>query len=297
MSREKIMQMSDQRPFSMIYYDFMDCELLDTFEKIVFIALKRFSDRKNSCFPSLARIATITGLSKRKVQTVLGSLKEKGIVTSQTRTRPDGGQASNLYILHDTAAMWTAGSAEEMKAAAEESEIDKAKRILEASGFTVTKEENENELESQPAKDDDQAQNKNTKDEDNTIQESEKSQEKYLSHEYSMTAVKESCGYSMLKNDYPEQSGDIEAVFSILHDTLNTKKKTIRINGEDKSAMVVKSKLLKLQPPDIIFAVRKFNEQTDRIKNPRSYLLTILYTAHEQNYLDTENLGHHNGAF
>ena len=80
---------------------------------------------------------------------------------------------------------------------------------------------------------------------------------------------------------------------NILHSTLNTTKATIRIGGEDKPAMVVIGKMMKLTHLDIMYAIDKYQEQTDRIKNPTAYMLTLLYNAKEQSNLDITNQVQH----
>lgn len=112
-----------------------------------------------------------------------------------------------------------------------------------------------------------------------------------------MEDIKELYEYESLIIQYPEKQTDIDIVFDILYDTLNTQKKTVRVNGEDKPRMVVIGKLMKLQPSDLVYSVDKYHEQTERIKNVKAYLLTILYHAREQAHLDLMNLGHHNGDF
>ena len=79
----------------------------------------------------------------------------------------------------------------------------------------------------------------------------------------------------------------------ILYDTLNTDKPAIRINGEDKPTLVVTSKLMRLDKGSIIYAIEKYQERTNRIKNPRSYMLAILYNALEQYILDVTNQVQH----
>lgn len=86
---------------------------------------------------------------------------------------------------------------------------------------------------------------------------------------------------------------DVNSVMDILHTTLNTTKETIRIGGEDKPAMVVISKLMKLDYSEIMYAIDKFSEQTERIKNPTAYMLTLLYNAKEHMNLDISNQVQH----
>lgn len=60
--------------------------------------------------------------------------------------------------------------------------------------------------------------------------------------------------------------------------------------------MVVKSKLFKLEYEDIIYAIKKFLEQTDNIRNPIAYMTTLLYNAHEQRTLEMANTAQHDKA-
>lgn len=93
--------------------------------------------------------------------------------------------------------------------------------------------------------------------------------------------------------DNPYEKQHIDSVMDILHTTLNTSKKTIRIAGTNKPTMVVIGKLMKLNNESIMYAIKKFKEQTERIKNPTSYMLTILYMAPEQFQLDITNQVQH----
>ena len=112
-----------------------------------------------------------------------------------------------------------------------------------------------------------------------------------------MKDIKTLYEYDSLIIQYPAKQTDIDIVFDILYDTLNNTKQTIRIGGEDKPQMVVIGKLMKLQPDDLVYSIDKYHEQTERIKNVKAYLLTILYSSKEQQHLDIMNLGHHNGDF
>ena len=82
---------------------------------------------------------------------------------------------------------------------------------------------------------------------------------------------------------------DIDVVMNILYDTLNTKTDTIRINRENKPASVVKAKLLKLNSSHILYVIKKYKEQTEKINNPEGYIITLLYKASEQMHLDINN--------
>lgn len=89
-----------------------------------------------------------------------------------------------------------------------------------------------------------------------------------------------------ISSDWKEE---INGVMNILYDVLNTSKKTIRIAGDEKPSAVVIGRLLKLDCFDIKYALEQYHAQTTRIRNQRSYLLTILYQAKEQQKLDISN--------
>lgn len=140
MARKKIKSATDQRKFIMIYHDFLESDLLTSHEKMVFIALKKFADSNNQCFPSLKKLADVTRISKRKIQDTLKSLEQKHIIGIESRLRADGGDTSNLYTLYDFKELWNAGSSEEMAAVVNEYEEMKLVSELRSRGYTVTKE-------------------------------------------------------------------------------------------------------------------------------------------------------------
>ena len=139
MARKKFKSATDQRPFIMIYHDFLESDLLTSHEKMVFIALKKFADSNNQCFPSLKKLADITRISKRKIQDILKSLEQKHIISIGSRSRADGGDTSNLYTLYDFKELWNAGSSEEIVAVVNEYEEMKLVSELRSKGYTVTK--------------------------------------------------------------------------------------------------------------------------------------------------------------
>lgn len=140
----------------------------------------------------------------------------------------------------------------------------------------------EKELESEPAKAQKQAHKLNQV---NTIINSKKSQ----LERYTMNEIKGYFDYKAMIHDNPDQKDLIDVVMNILYDTLNTSKKSIRVQGEDKSAMSVQSKLMKLNMQCIMYAIDKYSENTVRVKNPVAYMLTLLYTAQERYELDITN--------
>lgn len=112
---------------------------------------------------------------------------------------------------------------------------------------------------------------------------------------YSMDFVREWFDYTDLLTLHGRDSTliewqkEIDGVMNILYDVLNTTKPSIRVGGEEKPSAVVIGRLLNLSIFDIQYALNQYHAQTTRIRNQRSYLLTILYMAKEQQNLDVSN--------
>lgn len=290
MARKKFKSATDQRKFIMIYHDFLESDLLTSHEKMVFIALKKFADSNNQCFPSLKKLADVTRISKRKIQDTLKSLEQKHIIGIESRSRADGGDTSNLYTLYDFKELWNAGSSEDIAAVANEISEMKLVAELRSRGYTVTKEKG---LDNEPTKAHYQAPQLNQFDIVNTTTNSGESQDL---ERYTLDQIKQLFDYDIMIQDNPYRQQDIDSVMNILYTTMNTTKATIRIAGEDKPTMVVIGKLMKLSYSEIIYAIEKYQEQTERIKNPTSYMLTLLYNSKEQMNLDITNQVSHDMA-
>lgn len=293
MARKKIKSATDQRKFTLVYNDFLESDLLNHYEKSVFIALKKYADNNTMrAFPSLNRLHKITGISLSQVRRSIDHMKELGVISVEHRTDEDKGHQSNLYTLYDYAEIWSvdAGSSENIAAVANEISEMKLIAELRSRGYTVTKEKG---LASEPTKAHTQAPDLKPFNIVNTTTNSEESQ--YLER-YTLDQIKQLFDYNIMIQDNPYQQQDIDSVMNILYTTMNTTKATTRIAGEDKPAMVVIGKLMKLHNESIMYALEKFSEQTERIKNPTSYLLTILYFAPEQFHLDIQNQVSHDMA-
>lgn len=291
MARRKIKSATDQRKFTIVYNDFLESELLDKHEKLIYIAIKRFADNDTlKAFPSLKTLHKITGISIRWIKKSIEHMEQLGVISVEHREDDEKGHQSNLYTLYDYAEIWKVGSSEDDVAAVAD-EISEAKLVAElrARGYTVIKEKEPDKTE--PTKVTVEPSTKlNQFDIVNTTINSEKSQEL---ERYTIDQIRQIFDYDILVNDKPLWQKDIDSVFSILHTALNTTKETIRVGGEDKPTMVVIGKLMKLDYSEIMYCIEKYSEQTERIKNPTSYMLTLLYNAKEQMNLDISNQVQH----
>jgi len=298
MIKSKIKITTDQRPFIMVYRDFMESQLLDSNEKLLFIALKNFANTDGKCFPSIAKLSKATGISKRVIQRTIKKLEEKGVIKIEIRNREDGGQTSNVYTLYDFRELWQTDNIETITTAVDKYEINRIISILKSKGYTVQKTEKEKELETPTVQS--SASSSHTSNKSVTpdmIQNTLNFQKSQEMERYTLKEIKELYNYEYLISDNTVSNIDVETVINILYDTLNTTKKTIRVNGEEKPSMVVIGRLMKLESEEIIWSIDQYHKQTERIRNVESYMLTILYHSKEQFHLDLNNLGHCNGDF
>lgn len=67
--------------------------------KQVYTYLAHRSNRENTCFPGLKRIAKECGMSLSSVQRALNELVSEGLLKKLARYRYDGSQTTNLYVL------------------------------------------------------------------------------------------------------------------------------------------------------------------------------------------------------
>lgn len=113
-----------------------------------------------------------------------------------------------------------------------------------------------------------------------------------IMEQYPMEYLKELYrAYDLILMGVPDE--DVEMVMDILYDAINTTKKTIRVNREDKPSEVVRSRLLKLQCMDIMYAIEQYHKQTTEIHYQKAYMLSILYDARGQGHLDYANQVQH----
>lgn len=89
--------------------------------------------------------------------------------------------------------------------------------------------------------------------------------------------IKENIDYDYLIMD--NQKDDIDEIVSILLDAVTSQSEYIRISGQDRPSEAVKSQLLKLDYEHINYVLMCLNENTTKVRNIKSYLLTSLYNA------------------
>lgn len=293
MARRKIKSATDQRNFTIVYNDFLESNLLDKHEKLIYIAIKRFADNNTlKAFPSLKTLNKITGISIRWIKKSIEHMEQLGVISVEHRVDDEKGHQSNLYTLYDYAEIWQAGSSIEIENVKKKNFVDLSEVSTEVLLEELQRRNKEKEPDiTEPTKDQSyQALEFNQYDIVNTTINSKISQEL---ERYTIGQIKQIFDYDILVEREPLYHEDIDTVMNILYDALNCNKPTIRISGENKPTDVVTDRLMKLNYETIMYVIRKYSEQTDRITNHDAYLLTMLYKANDQMHLDITNQVQH----
>ena len=77
----------------------------------------------------------------------------------------------------------------------------------------------------------------------------------------------------------PDDEDTIYQIVDLLVDTCSTKRKMLRIAGDDKPVEVVRSRLKKLNADHIRFVLNSLAENTAPVRNMKQYLLAALFNA------------------
>lgn len=291
------------RLFVKVYHDFLYSNLLTADEKIIFIVLKSFLDFskdkggiQEDTYKSIEDICKITQWGNQKVVKVIKSLVKKGVVKKirQGLTKP------NIYTISDFPAMWAAKNEEEMKEAIEQGQdaMDLRKYSDEDLLKEIERRKKEKGLESvsdQTAESSTQSYKSNKSynlSKDNNSTDTKKNQGE-VAERYPLDYLKENLCYDDMLRQNPYDKDMIDTFYHYLYEAMNTTKTTIRVNGEDKPAAVVVSVLSKLEYFDFLYAVEKYKENTSKVNNQGSYIVTLLYNARAQHEADIQNQVQH----
>jgi len=105
--------------------------------------------------------------------------------------------------------------------------------------------------------------------------ESEKMKNRELLEEYFSRSLE----MDLLLRLYPDDEDTLYQIVNLLVDTCDSKRKLIRIAGDDKPAEVVLSRLKKLNADHIRFVLDCLAANTSPIRNMKQYLLAALFNA------------------
>ena len=91
--------------------------------------------------------------------------------------------------------------------------------------------------------------------------------------------IKDNICYDILKQDMPYDHDRIDEIIDLILETVCTRRRTIRIAGDDYPAELVKSKFMKLDSEHIRFVLECMRENTTKIRNIKQYLRAALFNA------------------
>ena len=91
--------------------------------------------------------------------------------------------------------------------------------------------------------------------------------------------LKDQLDVEILKQEYPYDKEMIDGILELILDVLCSKRKMIRIAGDDKPVNVVKGRFMKLTIEHIRYVMNCLHENTTKIRSIKQYMLAALYNA------------------
>lgn len=83
----------------------------------------------------------------------------------------------------------------------------------------------------------------------------------------------------ILYKNYPYDKELLDSIVALIVETMCSKRKQIRIAGDDKPVEIVRSRFMKLNSEHIKFVIDCFKENTTKIRNIKQYLLATIYNS------------------
>ena len=83
----------------------------------------------------------------------------------------------------------------------------------------------------------------------------------------------------ILYERYPYEGETLDAIVNLMLDVICSKRKTIRIAGDDKPLSVVKSQFLKINSMHIEYVMDCMKKNPTKVRNIKQYLLAAIYNA------------------
>ena len=83
----------------------------------------------------------------------------------------------------------------------------------------------------------------------------------------------------LLRRRYVTERETIDGILDLVTDVCCTKRKMVRIAGDDKPAEAVKSRFMKLNAGHIEYIIHCLSNNSAKVRNIKQYLLAALYNA------------------
>ena len=91
--------------------------------------------------------------------------------------------------------------------------------------------------------------------------------------------IKDNISYDVLVQDRQLDRERLDELVDLMLETVCTRRKTIRVAGDDYPAELVKAKFMKLDSEHIRFVLDCMSENTTRIRNIKQYMKAALFNA------------------
>lgn len=91
--------------------------------------------------------------------------------------------------------------------------------------------------------------------------------------------VKKNISYDILLREYPCDNDILEEIVELMTDTICTRRRMIRIAGDDKPSETVKSVFLKINCEHIRMVMDNLKKNSTEVKNIRQYILASIYNS------------------
>lgn len=91
--------------------------------------------------------------------------------------------------------------------------------------------------------------------------------------------IKDNISYDILMQDMKFDGDRLDEIVDLMLETVCTRRKTIRVAGDDYPAELVKAKFMKLDGEHIRFVLDCMRENTTKIRNIKQYLKAALFNA------------------
>ena len=219
---------------------------------------------------TLAGLSKINRESKDAIRTAINELENAGYVTRYQTVDQHGRYGVNEYVIYERPVSEKPSSGEPLSGnpTTEISPSEKPTQLNTKRSITKKQNKDLSNIDSIPSS--------------GSKQKSERKRKESMSvteMECYREQVMENIAYETVVGNHPYEQENIDEIVELLVETICSKRKTVRIAGNDMPHEVVKSRLLKLTDEHIELVLDSMKKNTTEIRNIKQYLLAVLYNA------------------
>lgn len=259
---------TDRQQFSMIYHDVTALRKLNIKEVGLLVNLMRYANHyTKEAFPSHKTLAEDLNTSVSTIRRNLETLEAKGVLRIEARYNEKNARTSNLYTIVDKPHTWL--SEKDLK--------NGIKKVSERPSLS-RQTENEEELSDSNLI---YLQQKNT-----ICNQACQDSVEFKEHK-DIGWIKKHFDYQALADN--SSAADADMVMDVINDVLNSEDSTLIINHSRVAKSQVVENIMQLTSDDLEYCLIKFKSAKSVVKNPKSYLRSILYNAKNQQTAEFNN--------